>query len=169
MNSVPADLTRPTLTVCVDPGKSVGVAALFNSNRYRVHQVRLDQPGGRELLDAHLDELFTIATARDYKLLVGCEQFIVNRRTARLSQQNDATQVIGRVQAMSPVDVEMQTAANAGSFVSNARLRQLGLWVTPADVGQPDADDANSAMRHAILLLARKSARNYQQLVYRAS
>jgi hypothetical protein len=160
---------RPTMTVGVDPGKSVGVAALLNSNMFRVYQISLDEPQGRARLDACLFQLFTLATERHYRLLVGCERFIVNQRTARISQQSDAMEVTGVVRAISPVDVELQSVADAHSFASNEKLRRLGLWITPSMVGRPDADDANSAMRQAVLLLARRSVRHYKQLVDRAS
>jgi hypothetical protein len=164
-----SDLRQPTLTVGVDPGRSVGVAALLNQNRFRVHQFRIDGAGGLEQVDACLNELFVIALERDYRLLVGCEKFVTNRRTARLTNQPDALTVVGRVSTLSPVEVHLQAVADATRFVSNERLRAFNLWTTPAMVGQPDADDVNSAMRHAVLLLARKAATQYAKLVDLAS
>lgn len=163
------DLRRPTLTVGVDPGTSVGVAALLNSQRFRAYQVRLDEPGGRARLDACLFELFTLAVERNYRLHVATERFVINRRTARLTQQPEALEVVGVVRATSPVEVELQSVADATKFAPNHRLRQLGLWVKPAEVGYPDADDANSAMRHAVLLLARRAATQYEALVSRVT
>lgn len=156
---------RPVLTVGVDPGKSAGVSALLDHARYRAFQGKVDTPAGLEEFDWFLRDLFAEARQYDWRLLVACERFVVSGRTARLSQQPHAQTIMGRVVGMSPTVVYLQSVSDATRFASNERLRYLGLWTTPAMVGQPDADDANSATRHALLLLARKAARQYRQLV----
>ena len=153
----------PTLIVAVDPGTSVGIAALLDGRPVRVYQIRLDTPDGRDRLRAALAYLFDLG--RNLRLLVACERYTTQGRAARLSRQDDAQDVIGLVKTLSPVEVALQSSADAARFASDARLNALGLWVVAAEVHQPDADDANSAMRHALLLLARRCARTYVRLL----
>lgn len=153
----------PSLVVAVDPGTSVGVVALLDGRPIRAYQIRLDAPGGRASLRLALTELFDLG--RGLRLLVACERYTTQGRASRLSRQDDTQDVIGLVQALSPVEVELQSPADAARFASDARLRALSLWVLAAEVYQPDADDANSAMRHALLLLARRCARTYVRLL----
>lgn len=61
-----------------------------------------------------------------------------------------------------------QTPAEAKKIASDVFLRRAGLWTLPSEVGADDANDVNDAMRHAVLLLARRHARLYEALLTRA-
>lgn len=100
--------------------------------------------------------------------LIAMERFVGG--SVRHSRQPDAQQVVGAVidlAARYGVPVVFQNPADAKSFTTNDFLRKLGLWITPAEVGAPDADDARDAARHALLCLASHRAQTYCRLLER--
>lgn len=143
----------------VDPGKSSGIFALRDGRRHLAYQGTTDfflvlegllQEAARELAD----------------VLVAMERF--NQGSRRHTHQADAQRAIGTVLALAArygAPVVLQSPADAKAFMSNDRLRELDLWVVPAEVDAPDADDVRDAARHALLCLATHRAQTYVALV----
>lgn len=111
--------------------------------------------------DIVVNDAWSAATVMD----VACEQWINVPGGRRKTHQPMAQLVCGKISVLSPVEVRMQKASDAKNFVPDLKLKQLGLWHTGEMIGQPDADDLNSAMRHALLLMGRRHATVYKTLL----
>jgi hypothetical protein len=102
----------------------------------------------------------------DDRAKIAIERFTSNQR--HTSHQPVAQQVIGAVETVAGrygVPVVQQGAADARGLTPDGDLRSHGLWVTGGDVGRPDANDANMAIRHALLLLAGEHATWFESLL----
>lgn len=81
-------------------------------------------------------------------LVVVYERFVITARTAKLSQQTEALEVIGAVRwlchAHGAKPPEPQPASAALKLVTDDRLRRLGWW-------RPGMVHANDALRHLAL------------------
>ena len=150
-----------TFIVGVDPGDSTGFAVI-RGDGFRVHVAQ----GPPHVLD-DFTERFRFLTYPGIDVLVACERFVVTIETARHSSQPTALQVTGVVQLIARTHdwpFYLQTPADAKKLVPNFLLRDLGLYVTPRDVERPDANDANDAVRHALLCLAQRRASAFDVL-----
>jgi hypothetical protein len=107
------------------------------------------------------------ARAQAAELDVACEKWQTMPGGGRRTTHNDTLEFIGWLREASPVDVRMQAPGDAKGLAPTWRLRQLSLYVKPNMVDCPDADDANSAVRHALLLLARKHNTIYEKIISR--
>jgi hypothetical protein len=147
------------LIVGIDPGKSVGVAALLDTELYGAWQLDTDAALDR------FQRLVDSARRQGWVIDVAVERYSQSRSGGAMTQQNDALTFAGKVEAISTVPIHLQQPSDARGIAPNERLRRLGLYVRPYDVHASDADDANSAMRHAVLLLARRHATLYEKLL----
>jgi len=81
------------------------------------------------------------------------EKFTITAQTAKNSQQQWSIEIIGMCRLLALAHgagaITLQTPADAKSFVSNTRLRDLELW----HVG--GAGHANDSLRHVVLRLSR--------------
>jgi hypothetical protein len=146
----------------VDPGTSVGVFGLRNGLMVGAYQ------GTPEGALAYLGKLLEDAQPDGGDVLIAMERFAGG--SARHTRQTDAQQVIGAVIELAAryrVPLVFQSPADAKSFTTNDFLRKLELWVTPTEVGAPDADDVRDAARHALLCLATHRAQTYCRLLER--
>lgn len=102
--------------------------------------------------------------------MVSCEQFIeLHGRGRPMTSQPDAQMIIGKVQVMCELYgrvCHMQSPSDAMALGTNAQLRAVGMQTTPQHVMQPDANDANMAIRHALLTLSRYSATTFDWVMY---
>lgn len=102
--------------------------------------------------------------ARDpaVSVLVSLELFIVTAKTARVSRQPDALDVIGAVKsecaALPHVQLVRYQSSEAKKFAPNATLRALG-WFARGK------NHANDAARHALLAIARQEERWFHELM----
>jgi hypothetical protein len=157
--------------VGVDPGDSTGVA-IFDGAQL-MHTFQGTPHDGLTLVKLILDR-----AGPDDEVTIGVERFTQGRRVAH-SHQPVAQQVIGAVQHIvsecnqrrelnnvhTQVTLLQQGPADAWAVASNELLRKLGLWQTKKDVAQADAVDANMAVRHALLVMAKRHARLFDALL----
>lgn len=82
-----------------------------------------------------------------------CERFIINARTAKLTQSPWSLEQIGALRFMcKKFDIEfvLQNAADAKRFATDKRLNDFG-WPKP-----PGAGHARDAQRHLLIFLVNK-------------
>jgi len=148
----------------VDGGLSTGLAELRDGRKIFVMQ---DEPA-RVL--TRLAERITLCTEAGHTILVAYELFRQSGRAVH-SAQPEALETAVRAQTIAMAhgcQVVAQTPGEAKRIASTAFLKGTGLWTLPGEVGQEDANDANDAMRHAILALARNYATQFDILMVRA-
>ena len=99
-------------------------------------------------------------------VLGACERFIEDRSKAKTAQPI-VQQVIGMVTmlfARYDFPLVYQSPGDAKRIASRALLKRADLWTTAAEVGCPDANDINDAMRHAVLASARYRAQAFEKI-----
>lgn len=153
---------RTTFAIGIDPGDSTGLAVI-RGDGVRLHH----EQGSPSILDDFILRFpFLLYPGQD--VLVGCERFVITSETARHTAQPTALEVIGVVKQLCRLNdwpLHLQQPANAKRLVTNDLLRKLGLWLTGRDVGRPDANDANDATRHALLVLAHHRASLFDDMI----
>ena len=110
---------------------------------------------------SHLDAQLS-ARPLSVPTAVAVEKFIMTPGAGRKAGASNTAPLVGEVRSITTryLDVAFaeQTSADAARGFPNPLLRRLGLNVTPKRVGQKDANDANSAVRHALLWVMRNRA-----------
>ena len=159
-------MTSNLIIIGIDPGLSTGMGILWNGTRHGVMQ----GPPARIIqeLQKQLDLMMLLS---DREIRIGIERFITTPETGKKSQQSTALEVIGAVTHVATeagVPIHKQTVSHVKKLTSNRRLRELGLYVTARDVNQPDANDANDAMRHAVYCTAIHHATAFVAMLERA-
>lgn len=147
----------------VDPGDSTGVALLKDAEL--VYALQTVETG--TAIDA-LHVILGKVTADD-EAVIACERYIQTRR-GPITNQPRAQQIFGVVQRIAEeygVRFFSQGPADAKAIASNELLRGIGMLKTGNDVGQPDANDVNMAIRHALFALARVRATLFETLITR--
>lgn len=143
------------LVIGVDPGDSTGVAVLMDGQLTYVFQ------GTPERAVALVELVLERATRSADTITLACERFIQQRSQRTQSHQPRAQQIAGVMQHVAEryaVQFVLQGAADAWAIADNNALRKLKVHQSAKSVQQPDADDANMAVRHALLCLARHHA-----------
>lgn len=151
-----------TVVIGVDPGDSMGVAALQDGKLIAAFQ---GKPEDGMIMIEVLVEKFTPEAG--HHLVIACERFVELGRTAK-THQPVAQQVCGVVQAIAnkhDVRLQWQGPADAWAVADNMLLRRLGLFRSRGDVDQSDANDVNMAIRHALLCVARLYATTFDQML----
>lgn len=153
--------------VGVDGGLSTGMAELGSGARLWYRQSDPDSALTEleERLAWHADTAHVPHT-----VLVAYEVYRQAGR-APMTRQTEAQEVARSVHDLAQrygFPSVGQTPAEAKKIAPDVFLRRAGLWTLPSEVGQADANDVNDAMRHAVLLLARRHARLYERLLTRA-
>lgn len=140
-----------TTIIGVDPGTTTGIFAASVSivDTLRGREVRtdfrayeLDASKAFAMMQLQLDRL------RDPTVV--CERYIVTQRTARLTQQPAALEMIGALRQLCAdrgVHFVLQMKSDAARIAKNAVLKRIGWY-------QSGQDHANDAARHALLGLA---------------
>ena len=155
--------------IAIDPGKSSGVA-LFNytdETPATLVGVRQLSDGIREICDEVSGLTEMIAFSKTGMWTVVCERFVPLTEDG-FSHTSDSLEplriegaLIDRgIMSASYSDDRWQRAScqlitgsgndETRKQASNALLEKHGMWYTGADVGQPNADDAISAIKHGI-------------------
>ena len=163
MNARPLDHSAfhapfPRVLVC-DPGKTAGWALMDVTEHV---PIRLVYNAGEMPAWDYVD--WVAETLKDSDTLV-CEAFIITPKTAKLSQQTDALEMIGALRWLcrdryARFDVS-QKAGDAREFdPKGAKLKQLNMWPT-------SCDHAQMASRHLLLYCARYKLVDPRRLVLR--
>lgn len=139
----------------VDTGLSAGVACLIDGTAVWVWQGPGDQLID-ELTRLEHDVIRPLRVPR----IIGLERFQQRpRQPGRMTAQGDAQELNGavtRFAQMNGYELIMSGVADAKKTFPNATLVALGLRVTPSTVNRRDANDANDAMRHALMVIAQR-------------
>jgi len=145
------------LILAIDPGKATGLAYLTAG---AVHASKT-LPYHEALEYA----VWEIDGARDTGLTVVCEDFIISSRTVRAGtsgwRRGLELEFIGVVRWYcwkEEVEFVLQAPADAKSFGTNSKLKQLGWW-------QGGAGHADDASRHLLLAAVRKGIVDPAELV----
>jgi hypothetical protein len=136
-------MTTPGAIFAADPGKTSGWAT-WDGERIESGQAE----------PMALCERLTQWIPRHCALgaLVVYESYIITAATAQKSQQPWSLELIGAARWIchdTGQPFELQKPADAKRFVTDARLKHLGLWV-------PGEDHARDALRHLVLALAKR-------------
>jgi L-lactate utilization protein LutC len=147
------------IVIGVDPGESTGVAELRDGEFIYAGQTDPeDAVLAIEVLLEHCKPEDTVTVA--------CEQYV--DRGGYRTNQPTAQQMVGVVRAIAEkygVAFVLQTASEAHGIADAALLKKLGMWVHRGDVARSDANDANMAVRHALLALAHKHASIFEKIM----
>ena len=149
------------VVIGVDPGDSTGVAALCDGKLIAAFQ------GTPEDAVTLIEILLTRFNQPDHDVTIACERFIQLGGRAR-THQPTAQRLGGVIEAIArtyEVRFIWQGPADAWAIADNALLHRLKMFRTSHDVQQGDANDANMAVRHAILCLARLYASTFDALL----
>lgn len=156
-------MTGATFVVGVDPGASCGYAAFRDAERVSFGQ------GSTAYVVAVIRELLLPVIREEPRVFaaLAVERFaLLPRGGFRRTAQPEALEAIGELRRVAHelgVPVMLQSPADADRFADLAR--DAGLRLTGNDVGRADADDVNSATRHALLWLVRHRATAIEELV----
>lgn len=129
--------------IAVDPGETVGWAVASLSDEFKPQEI-----GAGQSLADDWEDWCSLNVIADCLLVV--EKFTITARTAQMSQQPRALEVIGVMRYLarrSGAQFHMQTPSAAKKFASDAQLRKVGLW-------KPGQDHARDAIRHLLLAIA---------------
>lgn len=149
------------IVIGCDPGKSFGVVVMID------HDLIFWYQGDAEHGISHIVGLLEAETLnathtgkQPEPTVLVVEKFIITPGTGRKGGRTaDVPVLVGELRALADqyehVTYAEQTVSDATRGFPNALLRRLGLYILPRDVGQRDADDANSALRHCLLWLLR--------------
>jgi hypothetical protein len=161
-----------TVIIGVDPGESMGVAALMNGVLIGATQGTAQE--GLIAVELLLDRFRNVEPTYgsrkiepDTDVIVAMERFVSQTRQVH-SHQPVAQQMVGAVTLLAEqygARVVMQGPADARFCANNHLLRKLGMFQTRGTVDQQDANDANMAIRHALLCLSRVQASVFETLV----
>ncbi len=149
------------IVVGIDPGKSTGLAALRNGKLDLARQVN-----GREALRYLIDYFATVSPTD--AVTIAYERFTLRNVLRVHSPQPDAMYVIGMLRTIADqyhYDLVSFRPDVTKSFASNALLRRLGLYVSPRQVDQRDANDVNDAVRLCLVVLAHRHATLYRSML----
>lgn len=151
-------MTGDVIIIGVDPGDSMGVAALRNGKLIFTFQgTASDAVVGIEILLDH-------AKPED-QVTIACERYTQMGGRVRTHQPR-AQQLVGVVEAIAAkygVRYVEQGPSDARALADNEVLRKLGLFQSGIDFGH-DADDVNMAVRHAVLCMAKLHATIFDEM-----
>jgi hypothetical protein len=151
----------------VDPGDSMGIAELSDGWRTFVFQGPPNQ--ALDALEQRLARARHPSTAAG-EITIACERF-VPMQGRRMSHQPTAQQLYGVVKRIAEsrgIRFIAQGSSEARGIAPTQFMQAANLWTIPSELGLPDANDANMAMRHAILALAKYHATLFDQIHRRA-
>lgn len=155
-----------TLIVGIDPGKSTGLVVLHGMDKVLVFQGSSTQALHtlRSVLDAR--------TPADPVVDIACERYVLPPGSSRRSPQPEAIEFVGRLEQLlseySFTTLTLQMSSDARRLMPDATLRQIGIYTPAAHVHANDANDVNSAARHALLLMMKRHFAQFSMLMQRA-
>jgi len=142
------------LVIGVDPGDSMGVGALRQDGLLPTltYAAQGDPHHGMDAI-----ELLLQHHAQTHTCVIACERY-VNFTSRHRTHQPVAQQVMGATEHLAKrydATFVLQAPADAWAVAPNHLLHQLGMWQTAKTVDAGDANDANMAIRHALVYLMR--------------
>lgn len=139
--------------IAVDPGLKSGVSLMIDR-----------EWGGSFIMDVYEVEEFMeewMVSLRGQMTTI-CESFIINARTAKVTQAPWSLEIIGCLRYMSQKfcgrDLVMQRPMEAKGFSTNEKLKTLG-WYQKGTAGHD-----NDASRHLLLYAVRNDLLSEEQL-----
>lgn len=126
--------------IAADPGNLTGWATIALGDHWDPTMVNAGQLQSDDFED-------WIAGAHSVFGLMIYETFTINAETARKSAQPVPIYVIGVMKHYARrggVQIEGQSPGSAKTFMNNAQMKKIGLWV-------PGQDHARDAIRHLVL------------------
>lgn len=141
----------------IDPGMSTGVVYAEADDRELMILERLQVEGG---LEGFVEYMRDASFAYDYTV---CERFRIMSKVYR-QREVEPLRIEGAMYYLTDTEVHWQyneamlIGGRHGSAAKNKRaadrvLKELGIWTTGSQIGDKDADDVNSAMKHLIHFL----------------
>lgn len=150
-------MTYKPYVLSIDPGQTSGVALVRREPLELMRSDELNWENTCKFVDTALREF------GGENVDVVIERFTITQQTAKNTQQTWSLEVIGMCRLMAMAHgagaITLQTPADAKTFASNMRLKNLELW----HVG--GAGHANDAIRHAILRLTRTGLKDSRLLL----
>lgn len=137
------------LFLAIDPGKTTGMALWVPGDL----PVPVSAEYGVEDAIKHTLAVLTCnerAAHRHYRPEVVIEDFVISERTIKSSRQTEPLDILGWVKIecrRRNIPLTLQSAAQAKSFATAAKLKKLG-WYHPTKGGH-----ANDALRHLLVYL----------------
>lgn len=150
------------VTIGVDPGDSTGIAMLWNCQLWHVFQGKPED--AVTLIELTIDRFHGQDKG---EVAIACERFVAMSTRGR-THQPTAQRVGGALEHLAKkneIKFRWQGPADAWAIASNERLKQLGMLQTAESVKQPDANDANMAVRHALLYESSTHATAFHELL----
>ena len=141
------------MILSIDPGKVTGVAFMLPSGVVSTREIEGRYDLCHWVIDHH-SQLCIDALV--------CEDFVISQRTIKTTPQKDPLRIIGWLDIWcekKDVEFVLQTAAQAKSFATDAKLRHLG-WFTSEGEGH-----ANDASRHLLVYLVRTDPKRVAELM----
>lgn len=155
-----------TWLLCLDPGKASGCAIInttpLQSDRKSPVSIVFSGEIQPDDLNDWLLETFKLAAKDGIGLECVCEDFIITPQTGKNSAAPWSLKKIGVLEFLGwlyKVPITFQTPAAAKSFVTNERLKSVGLW------HKGGAGHANDALRHGALFLVSKKGWDHPGLI----
>lgn len=155
-------IDRDRYVIGVDPGGSTGIAIVRDVALFKV--IQRDPESALDWLEDQLRYL--VLTGCD--VVLACERYVELPNRGRKTAQSGTQRAIGAVERLaSGLDVpfDLQSPADAKALAPNRLLHRLNMWVSGKMVDRTDANDANDAVRHALLLMARRRAATFDRLL----
>lgn len=149
------------VVIGVDPGDSTGVAILKDTTLWHTFQGTPED--GITLVELTIGRFH----GTEDSVALACERYVSMSRRGRTHQPTAqrAGGVLEHMARQHEIPFRWQGPADAWAIASNDRLKLLGMLQTPEDVQQPDAQDVNMAVRHALLYLSNTHATVFHQLL----
>lgn len=138
--------------IAVDPGGTTGLAFWDGGFHGEWPQWAAGAPRERRDTWPMVEDLCGWARRFGSDLTFVVEEYRITQRTAQLSQQYTALEVIGAIKFLCHLyscGIVLQKPGDAKRFASDRRIRAAGLW------HQGGAGHANDAARHLYLWLAK--------------
>ena len=138
------------MILSIDPGKATGVAT-YDADHGGFDSYEIE---GRYALAGHVSD-------NSWDEVV-CEDFVISQRTIKTTPQKDPLRIIGWLDIWCEelgVPFTLQTAGQAKSFATDAKLKHVG-WFTKEGEGH-----ANDAARHLLVYLVAKYPQQAMKLL----
>lgn len=154
------------IVIGVDPGDSMGVAIVMTNdvNLLTLLQAYQGPPGDALTL---MELVLQRHAGTDGTVAVACERY-VNMGSRHRTHQPTAQRMSGAVEALAQrfgAHFVQQGPSDAWAAAPNDVLRKLGWFQTAADTATGDANDANMAVRHALLYAMNRHATLFDALL----
>ena len=152
------------IVIGVDPGDSTGVAIIKDNALFHAFQ------GTPEDALTLVELTITRFDGEDDDVTVAGERYVNMQTRGGRSHQPTAQRVLGALEHLvthHDCRFILQGPADAWALASNTLLRRLGMYQTNKMLDTPDADDANMAIRHALLYLSHAHATLFHDLMRR--